>query len=130
MVDQIAAPGGGNALSVVVNTVTNKVYVAVSGGTASGVYALDVATNTWTLIPTTTNPSTLLVNDAKNLVYAVTGTSLYVIDGATNTRLAVDYAAGQRIGRHHRHAARRAPAIGARLRPALRVPGHEPARRD
>ncbi len=89
VLSQIPAPGGGTALSLAVNGVTNRIFIAVNGGSASGVYAMDGVTHQLTLIPLTSNPSNLVVNPSSNLVYAVSGSSLYAIDGASNTRLAL-----------------------------------------
>ena len=130
VIDQGPAPGGGSALGVGVNTVSDKVYIAVSGGSASGVYVYDGATLNETLVASTAGAQTVVVNDAANLIYAATGTSLFVIDGASDTRLAlITLPASGSLG-HTRYANRRSQGDWQGLCSSVRVPESEPARCD
>src|SRR5262249_36450185 len=88
VLQQLAAPGDGNVQSVRVNSTTHKVYIAVNTGAASGVYAFDPVAQTSILVSGTGGVFTLVVNESATLVYAVSGSNLFAIDGATDTRLA------------------------------------------
>src|SRR5262249_38344835 len=92
VLQHVVVPGNGTVLGVAVNSVTNKVYVGVTNGTANGVNVLDGATRTLTTIASTnSSPHTIVVTEATNLVYAITNTTpgvLYTIDGVTDPRLA------------------------------------------
>src|SRR6185369_3823389 len=70
-----------------INPITFKVYVAVNGGTQNGLQVFDGNNNTAFTIPNTPSVG-VIVNDAANLVYSVSGTSLNAVDGATDTRIA------------------------------------------
>ena len=87
-IHEIVIPGNGNAAGVAVNPATNKAYAAFGGGTSPGVNVIDGATFAVTQVPNTAGASTVIVNDANNLIYANSGTSLFVVDGTTDTRIA------------------------------------------
>ena len=72
--------------AVVVNPVTNKVYVMADNG-LTFVTEVDGATNATTLIPVGKNPAGLCVNPVTDVVYVAdfdTAGTVTVIDGATN----------------------------------------------
>jgi YVTN family beta-propeller protein len=67
--------------SVAVNPITNKVYVATSG-----VLVYDPITTTTSLIGSGTDyPYVIAVDPTTNTIYSANGTTLWVINGATNT---------------------------------------------
>ncbi len=70
-------------LSVAVNPVTNKIYVANFG--SNNVTVIDGATNTTTTVAAGTNPFAVAVNPATNTIYVANDQSanVTVIDGAT-----------------------------------------------
>jgi DNA-binding beta-propeller fold protein YncE len=84
---------GKNPVSVAVNPVTNKIYVASLGLTGMGagsksVTVIDGATNGTTSIPMSDNPYAIAVNTATNKIYVANNDpasgKISVIDGATN----------------------------------------------
>jgi YVTN family beta-propeller protein len=87
VVDEIPTLGGGQAFGIGINPITFKVYVAVSGGAQNGLQVFDGNNNTAFTIPNTPSVG-VIVNDAANLVYSVSGTALNAVDGATDTRIA------------------------------------------
>ncbi|WP_159705829.1 FG-GAP-like repeat-containing protein [Arthrobacter sp. 18067] len=65
----------------VVNTVTNKVYVAHSGGQVS---IIDGTTNAITTVTTNGNRPGIAINEKTNQVYVASPNLLSIIDGTTN----------------------------------------------
>ena len=74
---------GKQPLALVVNTVTNKVYVANSG--SNNVTVIDGASNLTASVPTGVSPSAVAVNEVTNKVYVANAGSntVTIIDGAT-----------------------------------------------
>lgn len=84
-----AVPAGLGAISVAVNPVTNKVYIANSA--SNNVTVIDGATNATTSVSVGTSPLELEVNPATNKIYVANRDSnnVTVIDGATNATTTV-----------------------------------------
>lgn len=83
---------GSSPSSVVVNFVSNKIYVAGS----NDVIAIDGASNSTATIAVSASPAAMAVNPATNKIYAACANNVIVIDGATNgtTAIAMGAAAG------------------------------------
>jgi DNA-binding beta-propeller fold protein YncE len=84
-------PTPGNPGSIGVNPATNKVYVSVSASTStasSGLYVLDGSTFSLTQMSdmVALGISAIAVNDLDNVVYAIGGSTLFAIDGASDAR--------------------------------------------
>jgi len=78
-------PTGAAPLSVAVNPVTNKMYVA--NRNSNNVTIIDGATNTTTTVPLGASPGSIAVNTVTNKVYVTTssgGGSVTIIDGAAD----------------------------------------------
>lgn len=66
------------------NLVTNKIYVANSGGVS--VTVINGANNSIATVSTISNPSVIVVNPVTNKIYVANYSSnITVIDGATNS---------------------------------------------
>jgi YVTN family beta-propeller protein len=90
VLSEVLLPPNALARGVAVNSVTNKVYLGVSGGGVGGVHVLDGAALTLTQIAGTVAAFGVVVNESTNLVYATAaGNNLNAVDGATDTVLAV-----------------------------------------
>jgi YVTN family beta-propeller protein len=87
--DTTTVPAGASPVAVVVNSVTNKVYVANYG--SDNVTVIDGGTNGTTLIPAGSGPSAVAVNPVTNRVYVANweGSNVTVVDGATNSTTTV-----------------------------------------
>ncbi len=74
---------GKQPLALVVNTVSNKVYVANSG--SNNVTVIDGASNLTASVPTGVSPSAVAVNEVTNKIYVANAGSntVTIIDGAT-----------------------------------------------
>jgi hypothetical protein len=89
--NQVALAGNAQISRIAVNSQTNKVYFTVASGTNAGLNVMDGTSFAVSLIPNTSSPvaQMLAVNEVKNLIYAATNSStLYCIDGSTDTRIA------------------------------------------
>ncbi len=85
---EVLFPVGARVRGVAVNSLTNKVYLAVTN-TSPGVYVMDGTGSGLTVIAGSTPTFGVEVNESSNLVYATAvGNNLNAIDGATNTLLA------------------------------------------
>ncbi len=80
---------GTNPISVAVNPVTNKIYVA--NQSSASVTVIDGATNSTTNVNVGTSPYCVAVNPVTNMIYVANrdSTNVTVIDGATNNTTTV-----------------------------------------
>lgn len=96
-------PNVGAARVVVVNPVTNKIYVATCSrrfpGLAlqGGFSVIDGQTNAATAIPITGNCAGLAVNPVTNKIYVANSTGVMVIDGGTNSTTTLSTSGGTAV---------------------------------